>query len=247
MSAVRIDLGAKGDGREQRQLVGGVVAADVEGRVGFGIAELLCRREAVLEREAFLLHPGQDVVRGAVEDAVDAVDRVAGHRLAERLDDRDAAGCRRLEIQADALSLGLPRQRDAMGGKERLVGGDDVLAGIDRRLDRSRGRPLRAADQLDEDVRAGIAGQPDRIVEPGGARDVDAAIACAIPRRDAGDGDRPAGADRKIIAMAVDQAHQRRSDRTEPGDAEAKGSVHRNSVNSTACHPGRTAAQSVPR
>ena len=99
---VRVDLGAEGNRRQQRQLVGGVVAVDVEGRVGLGVAQPLGCGEALGERQALVLHAGQDVVAGAVEDAVDAADRVAGEGLAQRLDDRDAAGRRGLEIEADA-------------------------------------------------------------------------------------------------------------------------------------------------
>ena len=73
---------------------------------------------------------GEDVIAGAVEDAVDARHLVGGERLAQRLDDGDAAGDRRLEVERDALLLGELRQLDAVLGEQRLVGGDDVLAGI---------------------------------------------------------------------------------------------------------------------
>ena len=49
---VGVDLGAEGDGGQQRELVGGVVAADVEGRIGLGVAEPLGRGEALGEGEA---------------------------------------------------------------------------------------------------------------------------------------------------------------------------------------------------
>ena len=71
---------AEGEARQDGELVGGVEAADVEGRVGLGIAEALRVGQAVLEGQALQLHARQDVVAGAVEDAVDARDRVAGQR-----------------------------------------------------------------------------------------------------------------------------------------------------------------------
>ena len=49
---VGIDLGAEGDRGQERELVRGVVALDVEGRVGLGIAEPLGVGEAVGEGEA---------------------------------------------------------------------------------------------------------------------------------------------------------------------------------------------------
>ena len=45
---------------------------DVEGRVGLGVAEPLGVGEAPREVQALQLHPREDVVAGAVEDAVDA-------------------------------------------------------------------------------------------------------------------------------------------------------------------------------
>ena len=58
------------------------MAFDVEGRIGLGIAEPLRVLQAFVEGQALRLHPGQDVVAGAVEDAEDAGDGIAGHRLA---------------------------------------------------------------------------------------------------------------------------------------------------------------------
>ena len=133
----------------------GVVALDVEGRIGLGIAETLRVLEAGLEGDALGLHAGQDVVAGAVEDAEDARHRVAGHRLAHRLDDRNAAGDRRLVVEQHALLLGDLGQRHAMPRQQRLVGGDDMAAGFERGLDAVARRPLVAADQFDEDVDVG--------------------------------------------------------------------------------------------
>ena len=137
---VERDVGAEGEAGQQGQLVGGIEAADVERRIGFGVALGLRLLQHVGERAALLLHRGQDVIAGAVEDAVDARDLVADQRLAQRLDDRDAAGDRRLEIQRDAVLLGERGELDAVLGEQRLVGGHDVLAGA-RALPR---RPARA-------------------------------------------------------------------------------------------------------
>jgi hypothetical protein len=54
-----------------------------------------------------------------------------------------------------------------MLGDQGLVGGDDRLAGPERRLDRRLGRAIRAADQLDENVGLVRLGQGDGVVEPG--------------------------------------------------------------------------------
>ena len=54
------------------KLLRGVVALDVEGRIGLGIAEPLRLAQAIVEGDALLLHAREDVIAGAVEDAVDA-------------------------------------------------------------------------------------------------------------------------------------------------------------------------------
>src|SRR5215468_4422592 len=92
-------LGAEGEAREDRKFLRGVVAVDVERRVGLGIAEPLRVLQAFGKRQSLLLHPAQDVVAGAVENAVDAVDIGSGKALAQRLDDRNASGHGRFVIQ----------------------------------------------------------------------------------------------------------------------------------------------------
>ena len=154
------DAGAEGEARQQGELVGGVEAADVEGGIGLGVALRLRFLEDIGEGAMLFQHLRQDVVAGAVEDAVDAADLVGGQRFAHGLDDRDAAGDRRLEVERDAVLLGQPRQLGAVLGQQRLVGGDDVLAGAQRGLDGGFGRAVVAADQLDEDVDGRIGREP---------------------------------------------------------------------------------------
>ena len=81
MDLVERDARAEGEARQQGELVRGVEAADVEGRIGLGVALGLRLRQHVGERAVLALHLGQDVVAGAVEDAVDAAHLVGGERL----------------------------------------------------------------------------------------------------------------------------------------------------------------------
>ena len=86
---------------------------------------------------ARLGHRRQDVVRRAVDDAPQRLDAIAGEPLAQHADDRDAAAHRGLVVDVDA---GAPRRREHLGavlGEQRLVRGDDVLAGRDRREHRA--------------------------------------------------------------------------------------------------------------
>ena len=140
----------------------GVVALDVEGRVGLGVAQLLRVLEALGKRDALVAHAGEDVVAGAVHDAVDARDAGRAEPLAQRLDHRDAAGHRRLEAELGARFLGQPGERHAVPGKQRLVGGDHRAADLERGLHRGERRAVLAADQLDEEVDAVRFGQRHR-------------------------------------------------------------------------------------
>ena len=88
-----------------RELVRRIEAADIESRVGLGIAELLRLCEHVAKLRRLLGHLGQDVIAGAVENAEHLAGAVAGERLAHRLDDRDAARDRRFEGERHAFAL----------------------------------------------------------------------------------------------------------------------------------------------
>ncbi len=84
-------MGAEGEAGEDRKLVRGVDAVDVEAGIGLGVAERLRLGQDFGEVAALGLHLGQDEIAGAVEDAIDAGDLVRGGAFAQALDDRDAA------------------------------------------------------------------------------------------------------------------------------------------------------------
>jgi len=193
--------------------VGGVEAFDVEGGVGFGIAQALGVHQAGLEGQAFEFHAGEDVVAGAVENARQPRDAVAGERLAQRLDHRDAAGRRGLESQRDALL-------SAVMGKQRLVGSDHRFAGGERSLDGGFGWTVRSADEFDQAIDLGRSRQFDGIVEPGQPGEIDAAVAVAITRADGGDADGAATAQTQRIVLTPQDAKDRCADRAKPGEAD---------------------------
>ena len=132
--------------------------------VGLGVAEALRLLEHLGVGRVLGLHPGQDVVAGAVQHADQPGDGVAGEPLGQRLDHRDAAGDRGLEAQRDAAGLGGGGELGAVAGEHRLVGGDEVLAAGERRLGGGLGRAVLAADRLDDevDVRRGGRARRDR-------------------------------------------------------------------------------------
>ena len=88
---------------EDRHLGRGVLAGDVVGRVGLGVAQLLRLLERAVVRRTAARHLGQDEVRRAVDDAVDALHVGAGERLLEHADDGHDAGHRALEAQLDVV------------------------------------------------------------------------------------------------------------------------------------------------
>ena len=198
----------------------GVEAADVEGRVGFGIALRLRLLQHVGEAPALFQHQREDVIAGAVEDAVDAGDGVALQALAHHLDHGNAAGNRALEVERNAMLLGERGERGPVMGEQRLVGGDHMLAGAERRLDRVLGGALLAADQLDENVDVGIAGELDRVGDEAEAGDVGVAVLAPVARRHGHDLDRPADALGKGWATLGEKSQDPASDRAETGEPE---------------------------
>ncbi len=151
-------------------------AFDVEGRIGLGITQRLRLGQHVGKIAALVAHLGEDEIAGAVDDAGDPLDVIGGQALAQRLDDRDTAGHRRLEGHRHALRLGRREDLVAVQGDQRLVGGDHVLAVLDR-LQHQLARRRVAADQFDDDVdirivdhRKGVVADLDTDPGPPGPR-----------------------------------------------------------------------------
>ena len=155
---------AEGDRRHDGQLVPGIDALDVEGRIGFRVAELLRLRENRVEREPLVAHLGQDEVAGTVDDARDPFDAVRGETLAQRLDDRDATADGCLESHHHALGLRSAKDLVAVQSKQRLVCGDHVLA-VGDRLEDQLFRDAVAADQFDDDIDVRIAHDRESVVD----------------------------------------------------------------------------------
>ncbi len=72
--------------------MGRVKAADIECRIGFGVAQILRFLQNIGEAPALIGHLGEDIIAGAVHDAEELGDAVADQALAQRFDDGNAAG-----------------------------------------------------------------------------------------------------------------------------------------------------------
>ena len=126
--------------------------------------EPLWRDREVLDVDTLLGEHAQHLGHHDVADDL----RTLGPCLGKRGDGR-------LEVQADARILGKTGEPGAGARHQRLIGGDDVLSGHQRLLDRRfRGIAL-AADQLDKDIDVAIGRHGHRVVKPAVARKVVAA------------------------------------------------------------------------
>ncbi len=209
VNRVRIDLGTERQARQDRKLLRGVVAFDVEGRIGLGVAQTLRFTQAFVEREPVLLHAREDVIAGAVEDAVDARERVAVEPLAQRLHDRYAAGDRGFEIERDAAAFRQHGKLMAMPGEQRLVGGHHRLAGRKCGFDRPLCGIALPADEFDQDIDRGIGGEQRGILDPAKFFQINVALLAAGAGADSDDLNRPPAARRELVTAAL-QADGRR-------------------------------------
>ncbi len=219
------DPDPEGDRGDDGGLGRGVVPLDVRGGVAFGVAQALRLAEGVGVGRTRLGHAGEDVVRRAVDDAHDAVDALAGERLAQRPDERDATrhGC--LEQQVDAGLLGGREQVRADVGQQLLVAGDHRLARLERGEHQLACR-LDAADDLDDDVDLGVDHDPGGVEREHVLGQLDRTLLGQAPHRHTGHLEEHPGAGGDGVAAAVDEIDQRRADvaAAQQTDADAFGS-----------------------
>ena len=229
MPSMRIEFQARndpeGEARQQRQLVCGVAAADIERRIGFGKAKPLRVCEHLLEGPARRLHLRQNVIAGAVENSAHRIDAIGDQALPQCLDDRNAAGGGGLEFQGRAVLLRQMRQSGAVVGQQRLVRRDDMFSGAQSRLDQRPRRPLFPADQLDNHI-GRAAGQRDRIVVPVQTRDIRGARLCPVARRNGHQFQRTAGALGEFLAARHQELRDAAADRSQPRDCNLQGCRH---------------------
>ena len=96
-------------------------------------------------------------------------------------------------------------RRSAVLGDQRLVGGDDVLAAGERGLDDIERDPIGAADQLDDGIDFRVGGHRGGVLVPAHRRQIDAAVAPPVARRDRDDDDAAAGAQTDRFGLALEQ------------------------------------------
>ena len=196
--------GVEGDGGQDRGFGRGVVAFDVGGGIGLGVAERAGVGQGAVVVGAGAVHLGQDVVGGAVDDAGHPQHRVAGQRLGQRADHRDGAGDCRLEIQVDMRVFGGLRQFSGGGGQQRLVRRDDGLAVLERGQDRLA-RRLDRAHHFDDDV--DVFARDEFFDVVGEQIDRHTAVGGYAAYADAAQHQRRADTSREVVGAVLDDAN----------------------------------------
>jgi len=150
---VEVHRGREREPGEDRHLGGGVLAGDVVGGIGLGVAELLGAPEGLRVGDPPVGHLGEDEVGGAVDDPVDALDVRRGERLLQHADHRHHAGHGALEAQLHAALARRRPQLLAVLGQQQLVGRHHVAPGA-HRPQHVVARGVDAAHQLHDQVGA---------------------------------------------------------------------------------------------
>ena len=117
---------------------------------------------------------------------------IASKRFPQRLDDRNAAGHRRLETERGAACLGERGKRQTVMRQHCLIGRHDGLACLEGSFHSRLCLSVRATNQLDDAIHLTGIRQCHGVVVPLEGRDIDAAIPSPVPGGNRRDPDIPA-------------------------------------------------------
>ena len=160
-----------------------VDAFDIEARIGFRVPQHLGLGQNLVEFPARLLHGRQDIIAGAIQDAVDTVDPIPGKSFTQRLHDGNPARDARLVGETYTDLLRLPREARPMDRHHGLVGGDYALVRGDRGFDDVKRHPIGTADEFDDDIDLVVRSKFPRILEPSCPEEIDPAVPLTVPGR----------------------------------------------------------------
>ncbi len=142
---LELERPAESQGDQNGQLMGRVNALDIQAGVGLGQAFGLGLGQDPVKGFPLLAHPGQDIIRGSVEDGRDGVDPAGGKPLPNGTDKGDSPAHRALEEQPRLVLLGQREDLVSMVGQKGLVGRDHLLARPQGLFGKGQGR-LQAPD-----------------------------------------------------------------------------------------------------
>ena len=130
----------EGQRGEDDELVGGVVPFHVEAGIGFRVSKGLRVGDGLLHREGAVgIKLREDVVAGAVDDAVDGGDAIGSEARLQRGDDGNAGADAGFVKEQSAVFRGEFVQFAAVRGDEALVCRDEMLPRAERRACNVRG------------------------------------------------------------------------------------------------------------
>jgi hypothetical protein len=178
--------------------------------------------EALGEGQTLRLHPVQNVVAGAVQDAIDALDGITGQSLVQGLDDRYSARDRSLG-QRDALLLGERGEPQAVLGEQRLIGRDKGFARAERGFRRRECGAFPAPDQFDEKIDAWGPRQSHAFVETSEAGKIDPSLLALWQTDTPVIAICPAGPARQRLRLPDKQGDDRSANGAETGNPDAQG------------------------
>ncbi len=158
---------AKGYRRQQGQLVACVDTADVQIGVSLQIPQLAGLFEHGFIGQTSRLHPGQDVIAGAVHHPHHPPHLVSCQAFGQGLDHRNSAGNRSLKADHPPLGLGGDRQFLTVMRQQRLVCRDNILACGNRGFRCQTCRAFMAPHHLDKHIDVVTPGKCNRIGFPG--------------------------------------------------------------------------------
>ena len=224
--AFEIDRGAKGQAREDRQLVRGVDAVNVKARIGLSISKRLRFTEHIGKIATFAFHRRENIIAGAVEDPEHARNLVRGRAFAQPLDHRNAARDRGFEFERNLRGLCRRRKLKPVMRDHRLVRGNKAAPRRNAApRERQRGT-VAAANQFDDDINAFDFSKRAGVINPGEARQINAAIAVAVARRNRDHLDRAPRAAADQIAIGVEQLDHTAANGAETGNRHAQSLSH---------------------
>ena len=199
----------EGEPRQQAELLRRVAAPEVERGVGFGVALRLRLTERRLERRTLFGHASEDVVRRAVQDAVQRGHPVRGQRLAQEAHDGHPTAHRALEAQRDTLVRRQRKQLLAPLGEQQLVGRDHRLAQLEGLRDQAP-RGLDSAHQLDHHLDRRVANHGVCVGHDCSSRQAQRSLPSDVPHRGARDRQSNAALPLDRLAALLEQPDESR-------------------------------------
>ena len=215
----------EGQAGQNAELVGSIQPLDVAGGIRFGQAQALGVGQDIGVFRAFLAHAGEDVVGGAVDNAVDVADAVGLQAFLQRVDDGDGPAHRRLVIQARAALLGGLLQLVPVQGKGDLIGRDHGFAALQRLADPPVGGLL-TAQELQHDGDFGIVQHILHAVGQNAVGKVDIALLVEGAHQHPFDRKAKARAVRDVVGKAIEQLPHAPAHVAAAQKADGNGSLH---------------------